>query len=319
MKFIISPQEIEKSPRLDHILAHKLGISRSQVAQAIAKELVFCNDKVCSKNGMTLKLGDCIELKEQASSKVEQAKPFEDKIEVLYEDEEILILNKPPHLVVHQAPSVREASLVDYLRSKGYQLSNLSGAERYGIIHRLDKPTSGAIAIAKSNFAHLELSRQLQNRTMGRYYLAVIDLPLKQRLEVECLMGRNPKNRLKMAKLKEGRYSKTLFSPLASSSLGLIAAKLYTGRTHQIRLHLETLSRHIIGDEVYGKQDSYQMRLMLHAYLLYFVHPRTGKTHFICAPLFEDMLGFAQKNFGVEIVDEVVDREYILRCFGDFI
>ena len=319
MKFIITPQEIERSLRLDYILAHKLGVSRNQIAQAIAQGLVLCNDKVCFKNGMLLKLGDHIELKQQANPQSYKPKPFEDEIEVLYEDEEILVLNKPPHLVVHQAPSVREVSLVDYLRSKGYQLSNLSGAERYGIIHRLDKPTSGAIAIAKSNFAHLELSRQLQNRTMGRYYLAVIDLPLKQELEVECLMGRNPKNRLKMAKLKEGRYSKTLFFPLASSSLGLIAAKLYTGRTHQIRLHLETLSRHIIGDEVYGKQDSYQMRLMLHAYLLYFVHPRTQKTHLICAPLFKDMLGFAQKNFGVELIDEIVDQEHILRCFGDFI
>lgn len=319
MKFITTVLDIEKSQRLDGFLASKLNVSKSQVMQAIKNGLVSHNGKTCSKGGIMLKEKDEVEfIAPKQEEKKKQEAHFLQEIEVLFEDEDVLVLNKPPHLVVHDAPSTHEPTLVDYLKCKGYALSNLSGEERYGVVHRLDKPTSGAIAIAKNNKAHIALSDQLKNRQMGRYYLALIDIPLKDKITIECQMGRNPKNRLKMAKLQEGRYSKTLFAPLLSHDFGLIAAKLYTGRTHQIRVHLETLSRHIIGDELYGKKDLFGMRLMLHAYLLYFVHPRTQETHFICAPLFKDMLGFSEKIFGTEALNEVVDQGYILRCFGDY-
>lgn len=316
MKFIITASDIEKSPRLDSVLAYKLNISKSQITQAIKQGLVFCNDRKCTKGGVLLKENDCIFLEKPKQEECERVQ-VDFEVEVLFEDEDVLILNKPPHLVVHSAPSVKEATLVDYLKSRGYVLSTLSGEERYGIVHRLDKPTSGAIAIAKNNQTHIALSNQLKTRQMGRYYLAITDLPLKQDIEVECYMGRNPSNRLKMAKLLDGRYSKTSFVSLLQGEMGLVAAKLHTGRTHQIRLHLETLSRHIIGDLMYGKRDTYEMRLMLHAYLLYFIHPRTQKTHCICAPLFKDMLGFLEEKFGMESVNEVVDQRHILQCFGD--
>lgn len=317
LKFITTAFDIENTPRLDAFLAQKMNASKNQILQAILKGMVSCNAQVCSKGGVKLKEGDEVVFRLQEVQK-RAKKKFTQEIEILYEDEDVLILNKPPHLVVHDAPSVKEETLVDYLKSKGFALSNLSGEERYGIIHRLDKPTSGAIAIAKTNLAHALLSEQLKNRQMGRYYLAIVDMPLKDKIMVECHMGRNPKNRLKMAKLKDGRYSKTEFVPLIENEkCGVIGAKLYTGRTHQIRLHLETLSRHIIGDELYGKKDLHNVRLMLHAHLLYFVHPRTGKTHLIGAPLFKDMLGFLEENFGVEALNAVVDQGHILRCFGD--
>lgn len=318
MKFIITAFDLEETQRIDAFLAKKLGVSKSQVIQAIKKDLVQYNQKICSKGGIMLKEGDRIEFIRPVQAKKEDiVLGVSGEIEVLFEDEDVLILNKPPHLVVHQAPSVAELTLVDYLKSKGYKLSTLAGEERYGIIHRLDKPTSGAIAIAKNDFSHIALSNQLRDRQMGRYYLAVVDLPLKNFVEVECYMGRNSNHRLKMAKLKEGRYSKSAFAPLLSKDFGLLAAKLYTGRTHQIRLHLETLSRHIIGDRLYGKKDSFNLRLMLHAYLLYFNHPRTQKRHLICAPLFEDMLGFLEKSFGMEAVNEAIDKGRVLHSFGD--
>lgn len=318
MKFIITAFDLEETQRIDAFLAKRLEVSKSQVLQVIKKGLVKHNQKLCSKGGVMLKEGDRIEFAQPLQSPKERAKKeWIGEIEVLFEDEDVLILNKPPHLVVHHAPSVLEPTLVDYLKNKGYQLSTLGGEERYGIVHRLDKPTSGAIAIAKNNFSHTALSNQLRDRQMGRYYLAVIDLPLRDFTEVECFIGRNPTHRLKMAKLTEGRYSKSAFIPLLSKDLGLVGAKLYTGRTHQIRLHLETLSRHIIGDELYGKKDPFKMRLMLHAYLLYFNHPRTQKRHLICAPLFEDMLGFLQNSFGVEAVDEAIDKRHVLHSFGD--
>lgn len=318
--FTITCQHLSTSAKLrvDHFLSSELNESKNQVNQAIKNGLVQINSKVCKKNGELLKIGDIVSFTPLQTPKQEVFCEFDYSIEVLYEDEDVLVLNKPPHLVVHSAPSVKEATLVDYLKAKGYQLSNLSGEERYGIIHRLDKDTSGAIAIAKSNQAHIALSKELKEKTMGRYYLALIDLPLKDKIEVECLMGRNPNNRLKMAKLPYGRYSKTTFIPLLGTSPSLVVAKLDTGRTHQIRVHLETLSRHILGDKMYGKKDNTSLRLMLHAYLMYFIHPISQKKILIKAPLFEDMLGFLKQNFSLEDIDEVISQEYILECFGDY-
>lgn len=318
--FTITCQHLSTSAKLrvDHFLSSELNESKNQVNQAIKNGLVQINSKVCKKNGELLKIGDIVSFAPLQTPKQEVFCEFDYNIEVLYEDEDVLVLNKPPHLVVHSAPSVKEATLVDYLKAKGYQLSNLSGEERYGIIHRLDKDTSGAIAIAKSNQAHIALSKELKEKTMGRYYLALIDLPLKDKIEVECLMGRNPNNRLKMAKLPYGRYSKTTFIPLLGTSPSLVVAKLDTGRTHQIRVHLETLSRHILGDKMYGKKDNTSLRLMLHAYLMYFIHPISQKKILIKAPLFEDMLGFLKQNFSLEDIDEVISQEHILECFGDY-
>ncbi|RDU71181.1 RluA family pseudouridine synthase [Helicobacter brantae] len=318
--FTITCQDLSHSAKLrvDHFLCNALAQSKNQVNQAIKNGLVQINSKVCKKNGELLKVGDKVSFTPLQKPKSECLCEFDYEIEVLYEDEEVLVLNKPPHLVVHSAPSVKEATLVDYLKAKGYQLSNLSGEERFGIVHRLDKDTSGAIAIAKSNQAHIALCKELKEKTMGRYYLALIDLPLKDRVEVECLMGRNPNNRLKMAKLPYGRYSKTTFIPLLGTSPSLVVAKLDTGRTHQIRVHLETLSRHILGDKMYGKKDNSSLRLMLHAYLMYFIHPISQKKILIQAPLFEDMLGFLKQNFSLEDIDEVISQEHILECFGDY-
>ena len=113
----------------------------------------------------------------------------------------LLILNKPPNLVIHSAPSVKEATLVDWLQAQGVMLSTLSGAHRAGIVHRLDKRTSGAIAIAKTNATHAYLSQQLKDRAMGRYYLALIDKPLKEPRMITCNLARHPNNRLKMANI----------------------------------------------------------------------------------------------------------------------
>lgn len=314
MKFIITG---ESKQRLDTFLSQKLQVSKNQINHTIKNGLVLHNGSICLKNGKELKEGDCIEMLRPQKEQKTKPQWKGEEIAVLYEDEDVLVLNKPPRLVVHNAPSVQDPTLVEYLQNKGYSLSTLSGEERYGIIHRLDKPTSGAIAVAKSDKAHIALSHQLQSREMGRYYLAVIDLPLKEKIDVQCKMGRNPANRLKMAKLQNGRDSKTTFYPLLSQKYGLVCAKLHTGRTHQIRLHLETLSRHILGDELYGKKDSLSLRLMLHAYLMYFIHPLSGEKILLQAPLFRDMLEVLENNFSMEEVNEVLTQEHILRCFGD--
>ncbi|MFA4718035.1 RluA family pseudouridine synthase, partial [Helicobacter pylori] len=246
--------------RIDEFLAKELQISKNQVLNLIKEGLVFCQKKEVKKGGLALKEGDAITLLTPKITPKPLKKELDLEIEVIFEDEDLLVLNKPPNLVVHKAPSVKEPTLVDWLEFKNYKLSNLGLKERYGIVHRLDKDTSGGIVIAKNNFTHVHLSEQLKTKTMGRYYIALLSTPLKEeKMSVECYLTRNPNNRLKMIALKaaqkeKSRYSKSEFISLLASqnNLNLIGAKLFTGRTHQIRAHLEYLNRHIIGDNLYG-------------------------------------------------------------------
>jgi len=234
---------------------------------------------------------------------------------VLYEDDVMMVVNKPAGLVVHPAASVKEATLVDWLIKKGISLSTISGEERHGIVHRIDKNTTGALVIAKTNEAHQKLSEQLQDKSMGRYYLALIDYPLKDSGIVEKPIGRNPNNRLKMDVRENGKEAKSAFCKLAESDkrLELIAVKLFTGRTHQIRVHLESLGRHILGDDLYGfksKKDTIN-RVFLHAYKLYMLHPTTGKRMEFVAPLFPDMRDFISNKFNEGEINEKINPHII--------
>lgn len=277
-----------------------------------------------------------------------------------------MILSKTPFLCVHSAPSLKESTLVDWLKANNIMLSNLAGEQRAGIVHRLDKQTSGAIIIAKNNSSHAILSNELKAKNIGRYYLALIDSPLKERVIIESKIARHPKNRLKMANidsfhnapqnlLQSARYAKSEFAPLLSNQtngITLIAAKLYTGRTHQIRTHLEKLNRHILYDTTYGfslesmKKESkalllehsktFTPRVFLHAYLLYmpanlidssttdsvdFANAKdlahTQKYHAFCASVFDDMLQFCLKIFGKRQFDEAIKIPNILGLFDD--
>jgi 23S rRNA pseudouridine1911/1915/1917 synthase len=234
------------------------------------------------------------------------------------------VINKPPFLTVHPAPSVKEVTVVDWLIKKGISLSTISGDERHGIVHRIDKQSSGALVIAKNNEAHKNLSAQLEDKSMGRYYLSLIDIPLKSDLIVDKPIARNRTNRLKMDVISGGRESKSAFCKIALSEnqkTELIAAKLFTGRTHQIRVHLNLLSRHILGDSLYGfkSQNSKIPRVMLHAYLLYLKHPKTGKSLLIKAPLFEDFNDLIKKYFQEDEINEKMESSYIIKRFSTFI
>ncbi|WP_104682935.1 RluA family pseudouridine synthase [Helicobacter felis] len=292
---------IWQSGRLDQLLAQELNISRSQVLGCIKAGLVSMDGKICQKGGVEVKPGSYVCVQEPPAVEITPL-PTTLNIECLYEDEDLLVINKPPHLAVHPAPSLKEESLVDYLVAKGYQLSNLNGASRCGIVHRLDKDTSGALVIAKNNACHAHLSTQLQSRQMGRYYVALIQGHLREPLFVECHLGRHPKNRLKRAnldllKVKGGKPSKTFFVPLFDGlKCQLVGARLYSGRTHQVRAHLESLGRPILGDRLYGAKEGSAERTMLHAYILYLIHPRTGHQHLFKAELLKDMVECAQSH-----------------------
>jgi 23S rRNA pseudouridine1911/1915/1917 synthase len=308
--------------RLDNFLAQNLEQTRSQIAQLIKKGYVHVDAKEVKKPGIKLKNNQKIFVSLPVVTKVESEYEVNFEVEILYEDDALLVINKPSGVTVHSAPSVKEATLVDWLKQKGISLSTISGEERHGIVHRLDKGTSGVMVVAKTNEAHQHLAKQLEEKTMGRYYLAVITPKLKEfYVEVEAAIGRNPNNRIKMACIEGGKNAKSAFLALCDAKddkTQLIACKLFTGRTHQIRVHLEKLGRHILGDSVYGqfsKNDSTE-QILLHAYTLYFIHPITGKHMQIVANFDGVFKKVLEKKFEMEIVNEKIEPQCIIDSFN---
>ncbi|WP_233704075.1 RluA family pseudouridine synthase [Helicobacter mesocricetorum] len=287
--------------RLDKFLSFRLNLSRNQVEKLIKNQQILLNNEVLDKKGILIKNGDILDIKEQISP--QKTLEIDFCIPILYEDEEVLVINKPINLLTHRVNDLdKEPTLVDYLIEKNFSLSNLGDSHRLGIIHRLDKGTSGAMIIAKNNTAHENLSLQIQSKTMGRYYLCVIDKPLKEHKIIELPLIRSPKNRLKqitttsdnpLAKSAKSAFFKIIANPKTE----LIGAKLFSGRTHQIRAHLAAINRHILGDNFYGYKDHYQKRILLHSHLLYFIHPKTQKLIKIYAPLYEDMKEYLEKSY----------------------
>ena len=311
---------VTDAQRLDAFLTAQLGVTRNQVALLIKHESVTVEGKSVTKPGVKLKGGEkvCVTFPE---AKETPALEVDFDVEIIYEDDDLLVINKPSGVTVHPAPSVKEATLVDWLKLKGIRLSTISGEERHGIVHRLDKGTSGMMVVAKNNETHEALSQQLQNKSMGRYYLAVVTPPMKEDLTlVDKPIGRSPANRLKMANVEHGKEAATLFKKLLPSrdeKQELIACKLFTGRTHQIRVHLETLSRHIIGDHLYGSRSGGEKvaRILLHAYILYFDHPTLKKRVTFTAPLPEAMRDYLEKHFETEDLNEITALERIEHSF----
>jgi len=305
---------VDETQRLDSFLATKLGETRNQVAQLIKNEAVSIEGKTITKVGLKLKPEQKVvvtfpEVKET------QALEVNFDVEILYEDEHLMVINKPSGVTVHPAPSVKEATLVDWLKLKNIRLSTISGEERHGIVHRLDKGTSGTMVVAKSNEAHEALSAQLQDKSMGRYYLAVITPSLKEDfMEVDAPIARHCNNRLKMSIAEHGKVAKTHFKTIAYSNdekSSLIVCKLFTGRTHQIRVHLESMSRHILGDHIYGSSQlsTKVERILLHATELYFIHPISKEKMSFKADLPTQMSDYLKKYYAMEQINEQLQTD----------
>ena len=218
---------VDEAARLDVFLAKCLKSTRSQVSALIKNGGVKCNGKACEKSSFKLKMGDELEIFELLPQNPTPKYAINFDIAVLYEDEDLLVLNKPAGVVVHSASSVKEATLVDWLLERNYTLSTLGGQVRAGLVHRLDKGTSGAIIIAKNNASHEHLSKQLQNKALGRFYLALTNLPLKNdKMIIEKALIRCPKNRLKKmavnGSVRGARAAKSAFvNLLCGRDLGL--------------------------------------------------------------------------------------------------
>lgn len=318
------------SSRLDMALSQLMQISRSQSTDLIKSNLVKINQKIITKPSYKISIGDEIII--NTAIQTEEKKTHYEvnfDIPIIYEDDDILVLNKPPGIIVHGAKSVKEATIVEWLYEKKYTLSTIAGKSRAGIVHRLDKGTSGAIVVAKNNISHTNLSEQLQDKSMGRIYLLISNLPLKESCIIDRPIGRNPSNRLKkiVTKNNSGKNAKSAFANLISqdevqnknTAVNLIIAKLFTGRTHQIRAHLASINRHILGDDLYGfkSQNDKIKRVMLHAYILHLKHPRTGESMSFVAPLYEDFRQILNNRFEQGIIDEKINPDTIFNIFSD--
>ena len=321
---------VSETNRLDKFLASQIDASRNQIEQLIKKEYVKVDGKIVNKTGLKLKENQNIEV-HFPQSELNSIKDIEfvqeslkDKnVQIIYEDADILVINKPYNLTVHDAPSVKDATLVDWLKLNNISLSTLSGEERHGIVHRLDKGTSGVMVVAKTNEAHVELSKQLEDKSMGRYYLAIIDTPLKDNLIINKSIARSQNNRLKMSIDENGRIAKSAFLKIALSdkeNFELIGAKLFTGRTHQIRVHLSSINRHILGDNLYGFKGELNKinRFYLHAYYLYLTHPIINERMSFKANLPDDMNNFLNNNFQGENINDKLNEVNIINSFSTF-
>jgi 23S rRNA pseudouridine1911/1915/1917 synthase len=277
--------------RLDQILARRLPeFSRSRLQQLIRDGFVRLNNST-SRPRQIVRGGDKIELTEPPLEKIETL-PEAIPLEILFEDDDLIVINKPPGLVVHPGAGHREHTLVNALLNHCETLSGIGGKERPGIVHRLDKETSGCLVVAKNDATHRDLSKQFAARTIEKIYLALVAGKLRKPTGViEEKIGRHPVHRKRMsARTLRGRAAKTEYRTVRSSDRAtLIECRLHSGRTHQIRVHLHHLGHPVLGDKVYAARVAKNFpRQMLHAWKLGFRHPRTEEWKNFEAPLPQD-------------------------------
>ena len=218
-------------------------------------------------------------------------------LDIVYEDEDIAVINKPAGMVVHPSPGHYTGTMVHALLGRGGAWSAVGGAARPGVVHRLDKGTSGLIVVARNDASHRALAAELSDRTMSRTYLAVVRGSVRDEAgELEGPIGRHPKERKKMAVVAGGRYARTRYQVVERRrNHTLLRCDLDTGRTHQIRVHLATLGHPVAGDTEYGGRDLEAARPMLHAWRLRLRHPRTGAEMKFEAPPPADFQSFWDK------------------------
>mgnify|MGYP001317966260 CR=1 FL=1 len=282
MKFKV--REKEKDARVDLFLSQKnIGFSRSQIKRIIDIGFVFSGThplkaKYRVKNGEQIKV--VIPSARKLNVEAENI-----PLDVVYEDASVIVINKPHGMVVHPAAGNFSGTMVNALLYHCKDLSGIGGVERPGIVHRLDKDTSGLLMVAKDDRSHQMLTKQLQERTIVRKYIAIVDGVMKENSgTIDKEIGRHAKDRKKMSTItKKGRESVSKFKVLERfSNASLIEVVLKTGRTHQIRVHLSSIGYPVLGDKVYGGKKvrsagSIIKRQALHAALLGFHHPKTDK------------------------------------------
>lgn len=280
--------------RLDVFLSKSTDFSRSRLQKIIENGEIFVNGKVVLKSKYLIQVGDEISFKIPPPGEI-NAIPENIPIDIIYEDEDIIVVNKSRGMVVHPAAGNVGGTLVNALLFHSKNLSGINGKIRPGIVHRLDKDTSGVMVVAKNDKAHLSLSEQISSKEAKRIYLAIVRGNLKEDFgEIEGYIGRHPKDRKKMAVVtKNGKYALTKYKVIERfKNYNFAACELKTGRTHQIRVHMAHIGHPLICDPLYGykKGDSFKIEgQALHSAKLILTHPTLNKKMEFFSKLPNDM------------------------------
>lgn len=300
-KFFIV-DEINENKRLDLFLKNNLeDKSRSYIQNLIEEEKVKVNGKIKKSNyklkdkdEVTIEIPDAIPL---------EVTPEDIPLDIIYEDNDVIVVNKPQDMVVHPAPGNYNGTLVNALLYHCKDLSGINGILRPGIVHRIDKDTSGILVIAKNDNSHNKLATQLKDHSMNRTYYALVEGRVKEEEgTVDAPIGRHPVDRIKMAIVKDGREAITHYKVIERfNHYTLVKCNLETGRTHQIRVHMASLGHPLVGDEVYGfKKQKFKLKgQVLHAKTLGFIHPSTNEYIEFNSKLpqyFEELLNILRKS-----------------------
>ncbi|MDJ0508213.1 MAG: RluA family pseudouridine synthase [Crocosphaera sp.] len=305
----------KEGDRLDLWLSNYLkDFSRSRLQKLIEQGNITLNNEICTNKKIKVKIGDRLQINLPAPKPLE-LEPEAIPLDILYEDEQLIIINKPAGLVVHPAPGHETGTLVHALLYHCSNLAGIGGVQRPGIVHRLDKDTTGAIVVAKTDFAHQNLQEQIKNKTAKREYLGIIYGVINNKKYgnknnnkgiINLPIGRHPVDRKKMAIVpieKRGREAVTHWEIIERlGNYSLVKFRLETGRTHQIRVHSSYMGNPILGDPLYSSNRSLKMKLSgqaLHAYQLTLTHPITLEKIEAIAPLpneFTKLLNYLRKN-----------------------
>ena len=291
LSFVVD--EISEGCRIDKYISSECEtLSRSRISRLIdGSDAVSVNGALVKKPSMLLHTGDVIEVKLPEDEDTDIL-PEDIALDILYEDEDLLIVNKPKGMVVHPAPGHYSGTLVNALLFYCHDLSGINGVLRPGIVHRIDRDTTGSLIVCKNDISHGFIASQLENHTINRKYMAIVNGNLKNdEGEIDAPIGRDRRDRKKMAVNPYGKIAVTTYRVLERfGKYTLIECILKTGRTHQIRVHMAHIGHSVLGDEIYGKKSSEKFQYetcgqVLHAKTLGFIHPKNKAYVEVEAPL----------------------------------
>ena len=276
-KIRIEVENLEKNERIDKYLSSKLddSFSRAKIQKLIDEELILVNDKII-KSSYKVSNGDVILITDKEEDM--SVKPEKMNIDIVYEDDDVMVINKKSGVVVHPAPGNYSGTLVNGLMYLSKDLSHVNGEFRPGIVHRIDKDTSGLLIVAKNDKAHRILAEELKEKKIKRKYIALVSGVINHDIgEIDAPIGRDPSERKKMCVTStNSKDAITHFRVLERyKNASLIECELETGRTHQIRVHMKYINHPVINDPVYGKNNHGEFGQLLHAKEITFTHPTT--------------------------------------------